>query len=69
MGVLFETTRALNKIKKANKTLGKIRIDIRMGMSAKEISKKYNISISSAKNHIRYYSKTLEKQKEMGLYE
>jgi transposase len=69
MGALFEITRLLGEMCKLKSTekLKQMKIDIRMGMTAKEIARKHNISEESARNYIRYYSKTLEKQKEMKL--
>lgn len=69
MGVLLEITKLIEEMNKVKSTekLKQMKIDIRMGMSAKEIAKKHNLSEESARNYIRYYSKALEKQKELKL--
>jgi hypothetical protein len=67
MGILFNKVQQMNNKNKSQEKLKRMRIDIRLGLSVGELSKKYNISECSARNYRTNYLKTIEKQKEMSL--
>ncbi|SHH06283.1 hypothetical protein [Tepidibacter thalassicus] len=50
---------------KSKEKLRKMRVDIRLGLTAKELAKKYNISEVAARNYRTHYLKAIKRQKEL----